>query len=345
MNKMERGVAKQSTILIVDDVPVNITMLAVNLRSDYQVIVATSGPDALEVAIAERPDLILLDVSMPGMDGYEVCRQLKANPTTCEIPVIFLTSLGEIKDEQRGLELGAVDYIVKPISSAILRARVKTHLVLYHQTKTLEQQVIERTTDLVETRRQIIIRLSRAAEYRDNETGNHVIRMSHYARLIALAGGQGDRFAELLYNAAPMHDVGKIGIPDSILLKPSKLDATEWEIMCQHPIIGAGIIGEHHDELLQMAYTVALSHHEKWDGSGYPNQLKGTNIPLAARIVAIADVFDALTSDRPYKRAWSVEDAVRVIEEGAGQHFDPQWIGPFHAVLPNMIKIKDEYRE
>ena len=320
-------------------------MLAVNLRSDYQVIVATSGPDALEVAIAERPDLILLDVSMPGMDGYEVCRQLKANPTTCEIPVIFLTSLGEIKDEQRGLELGAVDYIVKPISSAILRARVKTHLVLYHQTKTLEQQVIERTTDLVETRRQIIIRLSRAAEYRDNETGNHVIRMSHYARLIALAGGQGDRFAELLYNAAPMHDVGKIGIPDSILLKPSKLDATEWEIMCQHPIIGAGIIGEHHDELLQMAYTVALSHHEKWDGSGYPNQLKGTNIPLAARIVAIADVFDALTSDRPYKRAWSVEDAVRVIEEGAGQHFDPQWIGPFHAVLPNMIKIKDEYRE
>ncbi|CAK0766004.1 putative cyclic di-GMP phosphodiesterase VC_1348 [Gammaproteobacteria bacterium] len=357
---------KHSKILIVDDDPNNITTMAGVLPDDYQLIVATNGLEALETISSEQPDLVLLDVTMPGMDGYEVCRQLKENPVTCEIPVIFLTALNEAEDEQKGLELGAVDYMIKPVNPAILRTRVKTHLALYYQTqtleqqtkileqqtraleqqtRTLEQQVAERTTDLVETRRQIILRLSRAAEYRDNDTGNHVIRMSHYARLIAQAGGQDEKFVELLYNAAPMHDVGKIGIPDNILLKPGKLDSAEWTTMCQHPAIGAKIIGQHQDDLLQMAYVVALAHHEKWDGSGYPNQLKGEEIPLAARIVAISDVFDALTSDRPYKKAWSIEDAVRVIEEGSGQHFDPHWIPPFRAALPEIVRIKEEFHE
>lgn len=339
-----------SKILIVDDDPSNITAMAGVLPDDYQLIVATNGPEALETVASEQPDLILLDVTMPEMDGYEVCRRLKANPITREIPVIFLTALHEAKDEQKGLELGAVDYMIKPVNPAILRTRVKTHLALYrqtqaleHQTRTLEQQVAERTADLVQTRRQIILRLSRAAEYRDNDTGNHVIRMSHYARLIAQAGGQDEKFIELLYNAAPMHDVGKIGIPDNILLKPGKLDASEWATMCQHPAIGAKIIGHHQDDLLQMAYAVALAHHEKWDGSGYPHQLQGEEIPLAARIVAISDVFDALTSDRPYKRAWPIEAAVRAIEEGSGQHFDPRWISPFQAALPEMMRIKEEF--
>ncbi len=345
MNRPESPSTKRSKILLVEDIPENITALAVNLRNDYQLVVATNGIDALEAISTERPDLILLDVNMPGMDGYEVCRKLKAQATTCDIPVIFITAMSELQDEERGFELGAVDYITKPISPSILRARVKTHLALHHQTQTLENQVVERTHDLIETRRQIIIRLSRAAEYRDNETGNHVIRMSHYSRLIAQAGGLDAKFVDLLYNAAPMHDVGKIGIPDSILLKPGKLDPTEWDIMEQHPAIGAGIIGQHPDELLQMAYVVALAHHEKWDGSGYPNKLQGADIPVAARIVALADVFDALTSNRPYKKAWSVEDALRVIDEGSGKHFDPKWIAPFHAALPAIIKIKQEYSD
>ncbi len=343
MNNRESSPKHKSRILIVDDVPGNITTLAVNLQEEYELIIATNGGDALDAASLEPPDLILLDVIMPGMDGYEVCRRIKAIPELCEIPVIFLTSMSEMQDEQKGFEVGAVDYVIKPISPSLVRARIKTHLALYHQTQRLEQQVLARTEDLVKTRRQIIVRLSRAAEYRDNETGNHIIRMSHYARLIAQAGGQEERFTELLYNAAPMHDIGKIGIPDSILLKPGKLDASEWEVMCQHPAIGAGIIGHHEDELLQMAYAIAIAHHEKWDGTGYPNHLKGNNIPLAARIAALADVFDALTSDRPYKAAWSVEAAVRVVEEGAGQHFDPHWITPFRSALPAMIRIKSEY--
>ncbi|CAK0773530.1 putative two-component system response regulator [Gammaproteobacteria bacterium] len=340
---MTIGTDRHSRILIVDDDPSNITTMAGVLPDDYQLIVATNGLDALETAASEQPDLILLDVNMPAMDGYEVCRKLKENPALCEVPVIFLTALNEVKDEQKGLELGAVDYMTKPVNPPILRSRVKTQLALYHQTRILEQQVAERTADLVKTRRQIILRLSRAAEYRDNDTGNHVIRMSHYARLIAQAGAQDEKFVDLLYNVAPMHDVGKIGIPDNILLKPGKLDPEEWTIMCQHPVIGAEIIGHHQDELLQMAYDVALSHHEKWDGSGYPHQRQGTEIPLAARIVAISDVFDALTSDRPYKKAWSIEAAVRTIEEGSGQHFDPQWVPHFRAALPEILRIKDEF--
>ena len=202
-----------------------------------------------------------------------------------------------------------------------------------------------RTAELAKTRHQIIRRLGRAAEYKDNETGNHVIRMSHYSRLIAQAAGLSAANVDLLFYAAPMHDVGKIGIPDRIMLKPGKLDEEEWGVMREHPDMGAEIIGDHEDELLQAARSVALTHHEKWDGTGYPKGLKGEEIPIFGRIVAIADVFDALTSERPYKKAWSVEAALEMIDEGVGKHFDPDLMPALKAALPEMLEIKAQYAE
>ncbi len=336
----------QSTILLVDDVADNIDILNAILLPHYRTRVALNGEKALRIAgSANPPDLILLDIMMPGLNGYDVCQQLKANPDTRDIPVIFVTAMSEVEDEKRGLELGAVDYITKPVSPPIVLARVRTHLALYDQNRELARQVGERTAELFNTRQQIIRRLGRAAEFRDNETGNHIIRMSHFCRLIGAAAGLGEKSVEMLYNASPMHDVGKIGIPDHILLKQGKLDDEEWAIMRRHPEIGAEIIGQHSDELLQTAWMIALCHHEKWDGSGYPSGLKGEQIPLMARIAALADVFDALTTVRPYKRAWSVEEAVSFIESQAGSHFDPALIEPFKRVLPDMLRIREEFSD
>lgn len=336
----------QSTILLVDDVADNIDILNAILSPHYRTRVALNGEKALRIAgSANPPDLILLDIMMPGLSGYDVCQQLKANPDTRDIPVIFVTAMSEVEDEKRGLELGAVDYITKPVSPPIVLARVRTHLALYDQNRELARQVRERTAELFNTRQQIIRRLGRAAEFRDNETGNHIIRMSHFCRLIGAAAGLGEKSVEILYNASPMHDVGKIGIPDHILLKQGKLDNEEWAIMRRHPEIGAEIIGQHSDELLQTAWMIALCHHEKWDGSGYPSGLKGEQIPLMARIAALADVFDALTTVRPYKRAWSVEEAVSFIESQAGSHFDPALIEPFKRVLPDMLRIREEFSD
>jgi len=336
----------QQTILVVDNAPENIEVLTEVLNPHYRTKIALNGERALKIATGEhKPDLILLDVVMPGISGYDVCEQLKRNPDTHGIPIIFVTSMNEIEDERRGLELGAVDYITKPISPPIVLARVRTHLALYDQTRELERMVSLRTAELETTRRQIIHRLGRAAEFKDNETGNHVIRMSHYARLTAEALGLGPNTVDLVFHAAPMHDLGKIGIPDNILLKPGKLDEREWAIMRQHPAMGAEILGQHKNPLLQAARDVALTHHEKWDGTGYPQGLRGEDIPLLGRIVAIADVFDALTSARPYKPAWTVEDAVRWIADGAGRHFDPGLITPFQSALPAMLAIKDRYAE
>ncbi len=336
----------QQTILIVDDTPDNIDVLAEVLAPHYQTRIALNGEKALKIAAGEhKPDLILLDIMMPGISGYDVCQRLKRNSDTHGIPIIFVTAMNEMEDEKKGLEMGAVDYITKPISPAIVLARVRTHLALYDQTRELERLVALRTAELEKTRSQIIRRLGRAAEFKDNETGNHVIRMSHYARLTAQATGMNAAQVEILFHAAPMHDVGKIGIPDNILLKPGKLDEVEWEVMRQHPAMGAEIIGEHKDELLQAAHCVAITHHEKWDGSGYPNGLKGEEIPIFGRIVAIADVFDALTTARPYKKAWTVEAALAMIEEGAGKHFDPGLMPAFRQALPEMLKIKERYSE
>jgi putative two-component system response regulator len=334
------------TVLVVDDTPENIHVLSGVLQDEYSVRVATGGEKAIAAARADpQPDLILLDVKMPVMDGYEVCRRLKNDYHTQRIPVIFVTGMGEAEDETRGFELGAVDYIVKPINPAIVRARVRTHVQLYDQKRHLLELVQQRTRELEDTRLQIIRRLGRAAEFKDDETGYHVIRMSHYCRMLAVAAGIPEHRAELLFNAAPMHDVGKIGIPDSILEKPGPLTPDEWSIVKRHPVIGAGIIGRHNNELLEMARVVALTHHERWDGSGYPRALRGEAIPLVGRIVAISDAFDALTSTRPYKQAWPVDEAVALLRREAGRQFDPRLIPKFVDMMPQVRDIMGQYSE
>lgn len=321
------------TLLLVDDEPANLQVLRNILSDHYRLLFARDGERALELARQERPDLILLDVMMPGLSGYDVCEALKQHDSTAGIPVIFVTALAAAEDEARGFDLGAVDYITKPVSAPIVRARVKNHLSLV------------RVDELVQTRLAVVQRLGRAAEYKDNETGLHVIRMSHFSRLIALEAGMGDAWADTLLNAAPMHDVGKIGIPDAILQKPGKLDAAEWAVMQSHAEIGAEIIGTDGSELLNMAREVALSHHEKWDGSGYPRGLQGEAIPIAARIVALADVFDALTSERPYKKAWSVDDAIALIRDQSGHHFDPRLVDAFLRCLPAILEVRERWHE
>lgn len=336
----------KATVLIVDDNSDNLDVLSGVLRPFYKVKAAINGELALKVAGAKnKPDIILLDIMMPGMDGYEVCRRLKSDPSTANIPVIFVTAKSETKDEQTGFELGAVDYITKPISVPIVLARVSTQLALYNQQRELEVLVKQRTQELEDTRLEIIQRLGCAAEYKDNETGLHVIRMSWYSRFLAEQIQANEDWVELVYNAAPMHDIGKIAIPDRVLLKPGKLDQEEWKIMQTHVECGVEILGEHDSDLLTMAREIALYHHEKYDGSGYPNGVSGEDIPLSARIVAIADVFDALTSVRPYKAAWPLEKAVALLEEEAGKHFDPVLVPAFIECLPRVLEIKDKYMD
>ncbi|MBL8466401.1 HD-GYP domain-containing protein [Methyloversatilis discipulorum] len=323
----------RKTVLCVDDEPSNLQVLKRILQAEYRLLFARDGRRAIELARAEQPDLVLLDVMMPDMDGHAVCRTFKADERLARVPVIFVTALSDVEDEARGLELGAVDYICKPVSPAIVRARVRTHLSLVS------------VSELIETRLQVIQRLGLAAEYKDNETGLHVIRMSHYACILARAAGWSEQRAQELLHAAPMHDIGKIGIPDHILRKPGKFDDHEWEIMKSHVEIGVRIIGEHDSGLLAVARRIVSGHHEKWDGSGYPHGLRETAIPIEARIVAIADVFDALTSERPYKKAWSVEDACALLVEQKGRHFEPRLVDLFLDCLPQVLEIKQRWAE
>ncbi|AWI55516.1 two-component system response regulator (plasmid) [Aquabacterium olei] len=320
-------------ILVVDDEPTNLQVLRQILQADHRLLFAKDGQRALELARQEHPQLVLLDVMMPGMTGHEVCRQLKAEPATAGIPVIFVTALADVEDEAQGFEAGAVDYITKPVSPPIVRARVRTHLSLV------------RADELRETRLQIIQRLGRAAEYKDNETGLHVVRMSQYARILALGMGWSEQQADDLLHAAPMHDIGKIGIPDHILLKPGPLTPEEWATMKQHPTIGGEIIGDHPSAVLRMARRIAECHHERWDGTGYPAGLQGEAIPIEARIVAVADVFDALTTARPYKKAWPVEEAVERLKLDAGTHFDPALLPVFLDHLPDILAVRARHMD
>jgi putative two-component system response regulator len=320
-------------LLVVDDETTNLQMLRHVLEADYQLVFAKDGPKAIALAQSERPDLILLDIMMPGMSGYEVCQTLKSDPGTQRIPVIFVTALTDTDDEAKGFEVGAVDYLTKPASPAIVKARIRTHLSLVQ------------VEELRQTRLEIIRRLGLAAEYKDNETGLHVIRMSYLSRILGQAAGMSHIQVDNLFNAAPMHDIGKIGTPDAVLLKKGALDPGEWAIMRNHSAIGASILGEHPSELMQMAHRIAITHHEKWDGTGYPNGLKGTGIPIEGRIVAIADVFDALTSERPYKSAWTVEAALAFLEEKSGSHFDPTLVTLFLGLEPEIREIKTRWME
>lgn len=336
----------ESKILLVDDEPANLELLIEVLQQQHQVSVAINGERALKLALAEpQPDLILLDVVMPGMDGYEVCRRLKADPRTARIPVIFITARQAQEDEQRGLDLGAVDYITKPFSLAIVQSRVRTHLALYDQNRELEKRVRERTEELMQSRLAAIQLLGRAVEFKDHHTGLHVIRMSHYSRIIAAAFTGDEIWADLLFHAAAMHDVGKIGIPDLILSKPAPLDPQEWEVMRKHAEFGGQILEGYTSDILLRAQEIAVSHHEKWNGSGYPRGLVGGDIPLSGRIVAIADVFDALTSKRTYKGAWPKEQAIRYITEQSGGHFDPALVATFMEQLPAIQAIIGQYAE
>ncbi len=335
---------KRATILIVDDVPENLDILVDILGSEYRVTCATNGPDAILAAQAQPlPSLILLDVMMPDMDGYEVCRRLKMDLRTEAVPVIFLTAQYDADNEALGLEIGAVDYLHKPCHPAIVLQRVRNHLRLHNQTLALADLVRERTHELEATRIEIVRRLGRAAEYRDNETGMHVIRMSQCCHLLALAAGIPASQAEVIQLAAPMHDIGKIGIPDHILLKPGKLDASEWAVMQSHVTIGAEIIGTHQSDMLRTARAIALTHHERWDGKGYPAGLAGENIPIEGRIAAICDIHDALLSTRPYKSAWPENDALDWLKEQSGRTFDPRLVSVFMELLPDLAAIRAQY--
>ncbi len=345
------GNGRKQSILIVDDTPDNLALMSSLLNTRYKTKVATAGEKALElVSSGSPPDLILLDVMMPGMDGYEVCRRLKKNPKTADIPVIFLTARSEAADEQKGLELGAVDYIAKPISPAIVTARVGTHLqlksardFLRDKSEYLEQEVGRRTREINIIQDVTMIALGSLAETRDNETGNHIRRTQHYVKLLAIRLKDHPRFStfltpdtiELLYKSAPLHDIGKVGIPDRILLKPGKLTVEEFEVMKTHTTIGrksimaAEKLIESPNSFLHLAREIAWSHHEKWDGTGYPQGLSGENIGIPGRLMAVVDVYDALVSKRVYKPAFPHSTAVSMIKEGAGSHFDPDIMEAF----------------
>lgn len=318
-------------ILIVDDEPNNLQILRQILNADYSLIFAKNGKEALDAVEKHKPDLVLLDVMMPEMDGYEACQQLKNNPITQSIPVIFVTAMSDVDDESHGFDVGAVDYITKPVSAPIVLSRVRTHLSLVH------------VDELQKSQRAAVYMLGEAGHYNDADTGVHIWRMAAYSRAIAKAAGWDEERCDLLELAAPMHDTGKIGIPDAILKKTEKLDADEWEIMKRHSAIGYSILSKGDTPLFKMAAEVALYHHEKWDGSGYPEGLVGEQIPESARVVAITDVFDALTMKRPYKEAWSIEDAVAEIGKGAGGHFDPRMEKIFKGILPELIEIKNNW--
>jgi putative two-component system response regulator len=356
----------QFNILVVDDTPDNLIMMSELLKDEYKVKVANNGEKALKISQSQTPpDLILLDIMMPVMDGYEVCRQLKSNPQTQHIPVIFLTAKTDATDETKGLEIGAIDYITKPINPAILMARVKTHLdikrmqdFLLNQNSFLKAEIIKRTREITAIQDVTIHAMASLAETRDNETGNHIRRTQNYVRVLAQKLRHHPRFAhfldddniiELLYKSAPLHDIGKVGIPDKILLKPGRFEPEEFEIMKQHPALGRSAILNAEYELgievpfLKYAKEIAYAHQEKWDGSGYPLGLAGDNIPISARLMAVADVYDALISRRVYKEGMSHEQAVQLITEGRGSHFDPDIADAFLELQDEFIAIAAKF--
>ncbi|MBF0621230.1 MAG: two-component system response regulator [Magnetococcales bacterium] len=361
-----RQKAEKPIVLAVDDTPANIDVVKGVLSQTYLVQAAVNGKMALKVIERKKPDLILLDIMMPDMDGYQVCQQLKSSDETRDIPVIFLTAKAEVEDEAKGLGLGAVDYITKPISPAILKERIKTHLALKiardqlkRQNELLEERVLERTQQLDELQDVAMVAMGSLAEARDPETGNHIRRTQYYVKLLAEKLKNHPKYSAFLtpsnitslFKSAPLHDIGKVGVPDHILLKPGKLTDEEFVEMKKHAQYGrdAMVAAEktmtRADNFLIFAKQIAYTHHEKWDGSGYPEQLKGEDIPIAARLMAIADVYDALISRRVYKPPFPHEKAVAIITEGRGSHFDPDMVDAFLEISEDFFAIAQQYAD
>jgi putative two-component system response regulator len=355
------------TVLVVDDSPDTLQLISGLLKETYRLKVATTGEKALKLAATSPvPDLILLDVMMPNMDGYEVCKHLKADPGTEQIPIIFLTARMDVDDEKRGLELGAVDYITKPISPPILQARVKSQLIakqsadfLRDKASFLEMEVARRTKEVGAVQDVTILVMASLAETRDSETGNHIRRTQHYVKALAEKLSSNPRFAailsdhyiNMLFKSAPLHDIGKVGIPDRILLKPGKLTVDEFEIMKTHTTLGRDAIQHAEDslgtkvEFLTLAKEIAYSHQEKWDGSGYPEGTSGNRIPVSARLMAVADVYDALISRRVYKEPMPHEIALEIIRSGRGTHFDPDMTDAFLDMAEEFRSIALRYAD
>ncbi len=347
-------------ILIIDDSPDVINLISGLLKKNYKVKAANNGEKGIQVAQSDNSiDLILLDIMMPGISGFDVCEQLKADPSTANIPVIFLTSMTNLDDELRGLKLGAVDYVTKPISPPVLLARIENHLkikaandFLKDKSSFLESEVTKRSKELAAIQDVTILAMASLAETRDNETGNHILRTKFYVKELAEYLKTHPRFKDaltdhainILYKSAPLHDIGKVGIPDSILLKPGRLTPEEFEVMKTHTMLGRDAITQAESHLgmevdfLKFAKEIAYSHQEKWDGSGYPQGLSGDNIPISARLMALADVYDALISRRVYKIGMTHEQAIQIITEGRGTHFDPDITDAF-------LEINECFRE
>ncbi len=347
-------------ILIVDDEKLNVDLIeAFLLPYGYEIFKAYNGDDAIKLIYNEDPDIVLLDVMMPGKNGFEVTEIIKNDPKTLDIPVLLVTALSDRESRIRGVEVGADDFISKPIDKTLLVARVKSLLKVREfnklqreYRKALEREVDRLTKDLKDALVKLrsayqdtIYRLSLAAEFKDEDTFNHIKRVGYMAREVAKALGLSEEDQELIFLTAPMHDIGKIGIPDDILFKPGRLTKEEFDIMKQHTVIGAKILGGSEVEYLKTGAIIALNHHEKFDGSGYPNGLKGKDIPIEGRIVAIVDVFDALTSKRPYKDAFPIDKSFNIIRESRGTHFDPDIVDAFFDVEKEILKIKEEFKD
>jgi putative two-component system response regulator len=340
--------AKRPRILVVDDSEDMLALMQKALGAEYDVVTAADPGTAIEKAFGDpRPDLILLDIEMPDIDGFEVCRALKGEPATSAIPVIFLTGKTEAQAQVEGLELGAADYLTKSgANAAVLKARVRMHLALADRQSELERLVRQRTEQLENSRGELIRRLARVLEFHESQAvGNRVMRLGHYAKLIAQAAGAKLEVAEMMLKAAPLHDIGKLGVPSEILRKREKLSVPDWERVKRHPELGAEIIGEHAEPLLKLARQLALTHHENYDGSGYPKGLKGEAIPWGGRVMAIVDAFEAMTSTQFHRDPLPIERAVGEIERGAGTRYDPKLVEAFKRALPVMHKVRETYAD
>jgi putative two-component system response regulator len=321
------------TILIVDDEPGNLAIMREILADSYKLVFARSGSETLSAVAKHRPAMVLLDIGLPDMNGYDLCREIKLLDATHTIQVIFVTAYTDTAHEAAGFDAGGVDYIVKPVSPPIVRARVGAHLSLV------------RVAALEQSHRDAILMLGHAGHYNDTDTGAHIWRMAAYARALALGFGWDEERSAQLELAAPMHDTGKLGIPQAILRKPGPLNVQEWMIMKTHPQIGHDILSMSDAPVFQLAAQVALRHHEKWDGNGYPGGIGGKDIPESARIVALADVFDALSMKRPYKEPWAIEQVLEYVHAGAGGHFDPDLVSVFSGILPQLLEIRNQWSE